>query len=179
MNIKTGSLIAFLLVATFLVSGSGVAEKSCTTENSSKVCVNDLSVSPGMLLVGEKGNISVVLENKGSEPVSAVVTLNTAGPNNTTSIYQLGKPTLMPGETRTVSTSLNGSTPGIHGFRVLVSDADSGKVYGTSEIETIEVRSEPPVELGGPFDRSEFALFALLFSVSVVVGLICRQYRKS
>ncbi|WP_137284624.1 COG1361 family protein [Halorussus salinisoli] len=177
MDVSHAIAVVLLCITTLVAPGTAItANDSCSTVDSAKVCVKGFSVTKNTLLTGEQAKLLVTVENSGSEPATVLVTLNTAGPNNTTGVFPIGEHTLLPGENKTITQTLNGSSPGTHGFRVLVTEADTDKRFDTSEIATIEVRTDPPTRLGGPIDRTEVALVALVLSIAGIVGLGYHQF---
>ena len=160
-------------VALTLAAGPALgAERKCTAADGRKVCLDDVRLSADGLVRGETATLEATVRNAGDAPANVTVVLNTVGPNDTVDTYTLGRTRLAPGETRTVSQSLDASTPGTHGVQLLVVDADGSHRYDASAVRTIVVAERG---LGGALDRSEYALGALVGSVGVAVGLVLRR----
>lgn len=181
MNVRRTLLYAILVVG-ILVSGSlvfaggGASQTSeCQPIEDRHLCLDELTVSSEQLVIGEQGEFSVTVVNEGNSSATGELTLNTAGPDNETNAYEVEELTLEPGETKTVSRAINTSTPGTHGLRLWLIEPSTQHVYDVSEIKTIEILEEHPKELGGPIDRTEIALGALL---AAVLGMIYLGYRQ-
>lgn len=175
MGLRTSVVVGLVLALTATVSFAAVAPAGgattgadCQTIDDQKVCIQDVSTPETLIIGGENGTVSVTIENVGQEEVSPLVVLNTVDPDNETSTFQIGQPTLAPGESTTVTQPLNATTPGTHGVQVVLADSATGQRYDISEAAVIEVREEPAPGLGGPIDRTEIALVALL---GVILGM--------
>jgi hypothetical protein len=105
-----------------------------------------------------------------------VVFLYVLDPDNETRQFQLARQTLSSGESTTINQSLNATTPGRHGLQAELIDPSTGQRYDLSEPVTVDVRSDPPAGLGGPLDRSEFALGALVLAIAGLIGLGYRTF---
>ena len=181
MRFRRGAVLGFvvvlavtLLVGTMSPASGAAAESECQPVENRQVCLQDFSAPESLLIGGENGSISVTVENVGSVEAEALVVLNTNDPNNQTASFPLARPTLAPGESQTIEQPLNATTPGSHGLRVIVVDSATGQQYDTSETVGLEVRSEPEPGLGGPIDRVEIALVAL---VAALVGIVALGLR--
>lgn len=104
--------------------------------------------------------------------------MHTASPENETDVFELEETTLEPGEEHSFSQELNASTPGTHGLRLTLTEPSTRHVFDVSEIKTVEVLAEHPKRLGGPIDRSEIALGALVVSLLGILGLGYRKLRS-
>lgn len=167
--------IAVFVVVT-MVSGVGLAaSEDCEAGAETTICIDDLTVSDDYLIMGEKGEFSLTITNHAEETKTVVPLLYTAGPDNETDAYQMEEVTLEPGASETVTQPIDATTPGTHGLRITLVDPATGERYDTSEIKTLEVREEAPAELGGPIDKTEIALVALVGSL---LGLVALGYRQ-
>lgn len=171
------SVAVFLVLGgLFVFSGIGATQTSqCQPIEDRQVCITDFSLAEDRLLVGDQGEFSVTLENNGSEPVTGALVLHTAGPENNTSAYQLTDIELDAGDSQTITRKINATTPGVHGFQMTVVESETRHVFAVSEIKTIEILEEHPTELGGPIDRTEIALGAL---IAALLGMIFMGYRQ-
>ena len=152
------------------VAGVAGATERCQANGAQKVCLTGVQVSDDTLVVNQTGRVEVTLENQGDQLVAPRVTMNTAGPNNTTSVIPIGQPELQPGETTTVTQPVAGETPGQHGVQVIVTSPDGSHRFDISAIQFVQVTAEPPTELGGRIDQTEISLavlIAALFGASV------------
>ena len=156
------------------VAGATSTTERCQANGDQKVCLTDVQVSDDTLVVNQTGTVEVTLENQGDQPVAPRVTMNTAGPNNTTSVVPIGQPELQPGETTTVTQSVAGETPGQHGVQVIVTSPDGSHRFDISAIQFVQVTAEPPTELGGRIDRTEVSLAVLILAL---VGASVAGYR--
>lgn len=169
-----------LAVAALAAAGAGAtAQDDCRAIDEKQVCVQDVSLSDDELVDGDRGEVSVTVENVGNETVAPAVVLNVVAPDNETGVYQIGQPTVAPGGTAAVSQPLNASTVGTHGLRVQLVDGETRGVYDASEAVTLEVLDEAPRELGGPIDRTEIALAALVLALVGMGALGYRRFRGS
>jgi hypothetical protein len=181
MRFRNRSSLAFLAVLLALLGlavapGIGATQASqCQPIEDRQVCITDFSLSDDQLVVGERGEFSVTLSNNGSGSVTGTLFVHTAGPSNETSAYRLTGIQINQGEQRTITRGINATTPGVHGFRMTVVESGTGHVFDVSEIKTIEILEDHPKELGGPIDRTELALGAL---VAAVLGMIALGYRQ-
>lgn len=181
MPIRQAHAICLVLVAVATLLGAGfgaAASVECQPIEDRQLCITGFSVPEHALLVGqeEEDAFAVTVTNPDQESVTGVVMLYTASPENETNTYQMAEVTLAPGEERTLSRSINASTAGAHGLRVSVMDPESQEQFDISEVKTVEVREEPAPRLGGPIDRTEIALGALVLSVMGIMGLGYRQF---
>lgn len=156
-----------------LAPAAGATER-CRAVSDQKVCLTDVSITTDELVVNQTATVKVTVENRGDQVVTPRVTMNTAGPNNTTSIVPIGRPELQPGESTTLTQTVSGETPGTHGVQVLVVTADGTHRFDISAIQYVEVLAEPPAELGGPIDQTELSLGVLLIAL---VGAGVTGYR--
>lgn len=150
------------------------ATDRCRAAGGQKVCLTDVSVTTDELVVNQTATVRATVENQGEQVVTPRVTMNTAGPNNTTSIVPIGRPELQPGESTTITQPISGETPGTHGVQVLVVTADGTHQFDISSIQYVDVLAEPPTELGGRIDRTELSLGVLLIAL---VGAGVTGYR--
>ena len=120
-----------------------------------------------LLMVG--GVAVVALE---SLLVAGGIALVVAGPDDETQTLELsrdaGRRTLDSGESVTFDQRLNPETPGTHGLQVRLFGQDRSTRYDSSDALTVTVR-EPSPGLGGPIDRAEVALGALVGVMGYVV----------
>jgi|GEM_PF-1298112 len=182
MSTSTGLGVAVVVVAAVLAltaTGGVAAQEACRTIDGTQVCVESASLSDDWLVVGDRGEVSATVENTGNATASPLVILTVGSPNNETGVYRIGQPTLDPGESTTVSQPLDANTTGTHTFRIQTAHGASQQVYDTSESLTLDVREEPPTELGGPIDRTEIALVALALTLVGMVALGYRQLRDT
>lgn len=170
--------LALLLTASMMAGVGLAAEEECESATDATLCIDDLSVSENELLVGDEAEFTVTITNHGEETATGVLLLYTAGPDNETDAYQMDRVTLDTGESESFTQAINASTPGAHGLRIALVDPTTGEQYDTSEIRTVEVREEAPAELGGPIDKTEIALVALVASILGMVGLGYREYNR-
>jgi len=170
-----------VLLATVAVAGptSAQSAEECQEIEDRQVCIQDVS-APGSLVIGdEPGNLSVTVENMGSTNATSVVILYLERPNaNESEQIELARPLLVGGESTTITQSLNASTEGTHRLQIGLIDEQTIERYDLSEVFTIEVRTEPEPGLGGPIDRTEIALAALVVSVLAIAGLGYYQLRS-
>ena len=167
--------LSVVLIAA-VASGVGLsATEGCETGQETTLCIDELTLSDDELVAGTEGQFSLTVTNYGEDTRTGILRLYTAGPDNETNVYNMQQVTLKPETSKTVTRPINASTPGTHGLRVTLVDPMSGERYDTSEIKTLEVREEPPAELGGPIDKTEIALVALVGSL---IGLGVLGYRQ-
>lgn len=168
--------VLVVLVAAALAAGQVAgAETACAADGERQLCLADVSLSTDRTTAGESATLEVTVENEGEDAANASVVLNTVDPENDTESYTLREERIDPGEELTVSQRLDASTVGPHGLQVLVFDGSIDHQYDASEVRTLEV--EPKSDgLGGSVDRAEFALAALLGSLTVL-GVIA--YRNN
>ncbi|MEZ3144873.1 CARDB domain-containing protein [Halobaculum sp. MBLA0143] len=162
------------LVGLAAVAPAVGATERCRAVGGQKVCLTDVTVTTDELVVNQTATVKVTLENRGEQVTTSRVTMNTAGPNNTTRIVPIGRPQLQPGESTTITQPVSGETPGTHGVQVLVVSSDGTHRFDISEIKYVEVLAEPPTELGGRIDRTELSLGVLLLAL---VGAGATGYR--
>jgi hypothetical protein len=167
------AVVAAVVGVTAVTGATGATER-CQATGEQKACLTDVRVSDDTLVVNQTGTVEVTVENQGDKLVAPRVTMNTAGPDNTTSIALIGQPELQPGETATVTQSLAGETPGQHGVQVIVTTPDGTHQFDISAIQFVQVTAEPPAELGGRIDRTEISLAVLLVAL---VGASVAGYR--
>lgn len=181
MNVRRTLWLSMLVVGilvsgslAFAVGGAGQATQ-CEPIEDRQLCIDELTVDDDRLVLGEQGEFSVTVVNDGNSSATGTLLLNTAGPDNVTNAYEVTELTLEPGESQTVSKAINASTPGTHGLRLWLIEPSTQHVFDVSEIKTIEILEEHPKELGGPIDRTEIALGALL---AAVLGMLFVGYRQ-
>lgn len=176
MNARSGRLavLAAVLVWTLALSAAGPAlaadGDACTGADG--VCLGDVTLSTDRLVAGETATLDATVHNAGDDAANVTVVLNTAGPDDATDSYTLRRTSLGPGETATLSQSLDASTPGTHGLQLVVYDGSLSRQYDTSTARTLTVEARG---LGGSLDRSEYALGALVGSLAVVGGIGYRR----
>jgi hypothetical protein len=167
------AVVGVVAGVTAVAGATGTTER-CQANGDQKVCLTDVQVSDDTLVVNQTGTVEVTLENQGDQLVAPRVTMNTAGPNNTTSVVPIGQPELQPGETATVTQSVAGETPGQHGVQVIVTSPDGSHRFDISAIQFVQVTAEPPTELGGRIDRTEISLAVL---IAALLGASVAGYR--
>ena len=171
----TAVVLAFAAVA-MVLSGGVAAQDTCTAADDRPVGIQDVSAPDTLVVDGEDGTVSITVENAGNQSKDVVVFLYVLDPDNETRQFQLARQTLSSGESTTIDQSLNATTPGRHGLQVELVDPSTGQRYDLSEPMTVDVRSDPPARLGGPLDRSEFALGALVLAILGLIGLGYRTF---
>ncbi|MFB6242950.1 MAG: hypothetical protein ABEH80_02525 [Halobaculum sp.] len=159
------ALVCLFCCLLVLPAGAAGTTPRCQATGDKKVCLTEVTVSDDTLVVGERGQVRVTVENQGSQVVTPRVSMNTAGPNNTTGVYPLGRPELQPGDSETLTQPLSAENPGQHGVQVLVFSATGNHRYDISEIKFVDVVEEPPTRLGGRIDASEISLVVLVVSL--------------
>ena len=170
-----GGAVVLLLAALFVgpaVGGTAAATGSCEADGARQLCVTDASLGADSLTAGESTEFSMTVENVGEERATAVVVLNVAGPDDATDSYELRRESLSPGETVTVTQSVDASTPGTHALQGLVYDDGLSHRYDATEPTTVSVAERG---LGGDVDASEYALAALVGSLAVLGGMVYRR----
>ncbi|MFB6109745.1 MAG: hypothetical protein ABEJ60_02570 [Halodesulfurarchaeum sp.] len=170
------ALVLFLLTGAIATGGAGAAATDCREVNDQQLCIEELTVPAEYLLTGERGNFSITVTNPGNATATGIVMLHTVSPGNTTNVYRVDRVRLAPGERITLTRGLNASTVGVHGLRATIVEPETRRRYDVSGVETVRVREEPPTRLGGPIDRTEIALAALVGALSVLIGLGYRQF---
>ena len=158
-----GGAVVLLLAALFVgpaVGGAAAATASCEADDARQLCVTDASLGADSLAAGESTTFGLTVENTGEERATAVVLLNVAGPDDETDSYELQRESLSPGETVTVTQSVDANTPGTHALRGLVFDDGLSHRYDATEPMTVSVAERG---LGGDVDASEYALAAQQF----------------
>ncbi|WP_435063128.1 CARDB domain-containing protein [Halobaculum sp. EA56] len=173
-SVLIGAVVLFVaaLLLGPAVGAAGAQSASCEANGARKVCLSDVTLGSETMSAGESTELSLTVENVGEERATAVVVLNVASPDNETNSYELRKRSLEPGETLTVTQSVDASTPGTHAMQVLVYDGDLAHRYDASEPMSVTVKRQG---LGGPVDTPEFALAALVGSLAVVGVLAYRR----
>lgn len=160
--------IAALLVGPAVGGTAGAQAAPCQANGSQQVCLTEASLDGETLTAGESTELSVTVENTGEERATAIVVLNVVSPDNETNSYELRKRSLEPGETLTVTQSVDASTPGDHGLQVVVYGDGYAHQYDASEPMSVTVERQG---LGGGIDTPEYALAALIGSVAVIGGI--------
>lgn len=168
-------LVLFLPLTLMGVGTSNAATAECQPINNQQLCIEAFSVSDDTLLTGKQGNLSITMTNPGIQNASGVLMLYHVNPANNTSVFQVDSVEVEPGTSETITQSMNASTVGTHGLRAAIVEPETQQPYDLSEIKTVEVRDEPPAELGGPIDRTEIALVAL---VGAILGILVLGYRQ-
>lgn len=175
------SALGMVLAVVIAISAGGAPTQSveeCQSIENKQVCIEEVS-GPDSLVVGERGNISITLDNRGSEDATSVLMLYIERPNtNTSEQIEIGRPSIQAGETATVTQTLNASTPGTHRIQFGAIDQETIQRYHLSEVTTIEVRTEPATGLGGPIDRTEIALGLFVLSLVGMSAVGYRWYRS-
>ncbi|MFB6122469.1 MAG: CARDB domain-containing protein [Haloferacaceae archaeon] len=172
-------IAAVLLVALLL---GAIAEPTLATQRyqsgqGSQIFIQSTTVSSSELVVGHSGTLDIRVTNNGTTSETVSVALIVSGPDNQTDAYELDRPTLGPGATTTITKQLNASTPGTHHLRVQLLDPDTAATYDTSRDITVTVLESPPARLGGPIDKTEIALGALVAALLGMGVLGWRQFR--
>lgn len=175
---QVGIVMVLSLLVVGVLAPAAAGASQCQPIEDRQLCIADLSVSADQVVIGEQAAFEATIENAGNESATGAVMLHTASPENETAVYRLERVTLAPGATTTVSRAINASTPGTHGLRISLTDPETGQVYDVSAIETVDILASHPAGLGGPIDRAEIALGALLLSLLGLLGLGYRQYRS-
>lgn len=173
--VVTGGVVLFvvaMLVGPAVGGAVGATTASCEANGPQQLCLTEASLDDDSLTAGESAELTLTVENVGEERATAVVVLNVAGPNNETDSYELRRKSLDPGETLTVTQSIDASTPGTHALQGIVYDDGLSHRYDASDPMTVTVERQG---LGGSIDTPEFALAALIGSLAVVAGLIYRR----
>lgn len=184
MNANRIVTVAFLgiLVLSFGilgVAGAGASQaNSCQPNGDRQLCISDFTVSNDQIVVGERSEFTITVRNNGSAPATGLLLLHTASPDNVTNVYRFEQFTLEPGEEHTVTRAINATTPGTHGLRLTLSEPSTEHVFDVSTIKTVEVLADHPNQLGGPIDRTEIALGALVVSLIGILGLGYRMFRR-
>ncbi|UIP00880.1 hypothetical protein Hbl1158_05855 [Halobaculum sp. CBA1158] len=163
--------VAALLVGP-AVGAAGAQSGSCEADGAAQLCLTEASLGSDELTAGESTTLTATVENVGDERATAVVVLNVAGPDNETDSLEIRRESIPPGETLTVTKTVDASTPGTHAMQVLVYNDDLAHRYDASEPWTVEVNEQG---LGGGIDTPEYALAALIGSLAVLGGLVYRQ----
>ncbi|QLG26265.1 hypothetical protein HUG10_01340 [Halorarum halophilum] len=177
MGARNGTLAVLVVLVAAAVAAGGVAgadEGTCSANGERKLCLEDVSVSTERIVVGESATLSVTVRNAGDVAANGTVVLKVAGPVNGTDTYALSEDRLEPGEEVEVTQRLDASTPGTHGLQVVLNDGAMTHRYDASEVRTLEVE-ERSAGLGGPIDAPEYALLALLGSLSVLGVVVYRN----
>ncbi|MCU4717141.1 COG1361 family protein [Halapricum hydrolyticum] len=175
MDTRRTLVLLLALSAIGLVAHGTIAQpgQDCQPVDDRQVCIQDASAPDTLIINGDNEDLSITIENVGSTNSTAIVMLDVERPDNSTARYQLEEPTLAPGETATVTQPLNATTEGTHLLQVAVVDDQSLQIYETKTL-SVEVRTEPAPGLGGPIDRVEIALAALIVAL---LGIAALAYR--
>lgn len=156
---------------------SALAVPAAGTQSCSLVCVTDVSLSSDTLAPDEEGTLSFTVTNEGSESVTFRIVLVVAGPDNETQALELTRPkserTLAPGESVTFQQPLNPETPGTHGLQLRLVNEEQTERFDATDPVTVTVQSQS-AGLGGPIDRTEIALGALIGALGGM-GLLVRR----
>lgn len=173
----TALLVLILAVGGVTAQGTTTA-MDCQPVDDKKLCIDEFETPDEALVAGEQGEFSVTVTNEGDVPATGMVLLHTASPENETSAYRLNQITLESGESKTLTRPINATTPGTHGLRVSVADAETGSFFDVTDIATVEVLEEPPARLGGPIDRTEIALTVLIVASMGILGMGYRFVKR-
>ncbi|WP_348611861.1 CARDB domain-containing protein [Halobaculum rarum] len=165
-------IIAGLLVGPAVGGTVGAQAASCQSNGAQQVCLTEATLDGETLTAGESTELSVTVENTGEERTTAIVVLNVVSPANETNSYELRKQSLAPGETVSVTQSVDASTPGDHGLQVVVYGDGYAHRYDASEPMSVTVERQG---LGGDIDTPEYALAALVGSLAVIAGTVYRR----
>ena len=141
----------------------------------SELCIQAFDVADDSLVVEESTSFSVTVQNTGSETATGVVLLHTAGPDDETNAYQMNRLTLEPNASETLTRDINATTPGEHVLQISVIDPTTSERVAVSERRRVTIHAEPPARLGGPIDRTELAVVALVGSLAGIGLLGSRQ----
>lgn len=171
------ALVLILAVGGVYAQGTTMAS-DCQTIDEERLCIEEFTTPEEPLVQGEQSEFSLTVTNDGEVPATGVVMLHTVNPENETSAYQMNQITLDPGESETLTRPINASTPGTHGLRLSIVDPDTGEFYDISDIAVVEVLEEPPMQLGGPIDRTEIALAVLIVATLGVLGMGYRFVKR-
>ena len=174
-------LVFIVVIISPLAMGIGLAADSGYQQvENPDLQISEFTVTKDTVVVGDRieEGFSVTVTNNGSSNTTAVLMVYTANEENQTDSYRVPEFAIGPGESHTITRPLNASTPGTHGLRVAMVDPVTQQQYDVSDIKTVKVYEEPPKRVGGPIDRSEIALGALIASVLGMVGLVYHQYRN-
>ena len=177
MGARSGTLAVLVVLLTATLAAGSVAgadDVACTADGERKLCLADVSVSTDRMTAGESATLTVTVGNVGEVAANGTVVLKVAGPVNGTDTYALSEDRLAPGEEIEVTQRLDASTPGTHGLQVVLNDGAMTHRYDASEIRTLEVE-ERSAGFGGPIDAPEYALLALLGSLSVLGAVVYRN----
>jgi len=159
-------------------AGTGAGQATdCQPNEDRQLCIEDFTVSEERIVTGETGEFTITVENNGTATATGRLLLHTSSPENETNVYRFEQLTLEAGEEHTISRKINATTPGTHGLRLTLSEPSTQHVFDVSTIKTVEVLAEHPEQLGGPIDRTEIALGALIASLIGILGLGYRMLR--
>ncbi|MFC6787714.1 CARDB domain-containing protein [Halobaculum halobium] len=165
-------ILAALLVGPAVGGTAGAQAASCQSNGSQQVCLTEANLDAETLVAGESAELSLTVENTGEERATAILVLNVASPDNETNSYELRTQSLAPGETLSVTQSIDASTPGEHGIQAIVYGDGYAHQYDASAPMRVTVERQG---LGGGIDTPEYALAALVGSLAVI-GVI--GYRR-
>ncbi|MFC7098180.1 CARDB domain-containing protein [Halobaculum marinum] len=173
-NVLWGLVVLFTaaLIVGPAVGAAGAQSSSCAANGAQQVCLVDAGVDADTIVTGQSTELSVTVENVGDERATAVVVLNVASPDNETDSYELRTRSLAPGETLTVTQSIDATTIGTHALQTIVYSDGYGHRYDATEPMTVTVE---PRGLGGPIDAPEYALGALVGSLGVAGAIVYRR----
>jgi len=165
-------VITALLVGPAVGGAVGAQSSSCQADGNRQVCLTAASLDRGTLTAGGSTELSLTVENTGEERATAIVVLNVVSPDNETNTYELRNRSLAPGETLSVTQSIDASTPGTHGLQAVVYAGGYAHRYDASEPMSVTVERRG---LGGGIDTPEYALAALVGSLAVVGAIVYRR----
>lgn len=174
MNWRLVSVVVGLVTVAALAAPVAGTD-ACEAVDGQQVCITEIGVSSDQLTQGDEGELSVTITNDGNQTTTFRLILAVASPNNETNAIELSRPaaqrTLEPGESQTFTQPLSPETPGTHALELRLVTDDRQQRFDASDPITVEV-VEPSAGLGGPIDRAEFALAALVGAVAVVGYLV-------
>lgn len=179
MERRSGTLVVLLVIAALAVAGAptlaGAQQTAeCKASNGTQVCIEETTISDDTLESGQQGEISLTMRNVGQEDASVRVVLNTVDPNNESQSFVIEERTLAPDESVTVTKNLGAQTVGTHGLQARVLQQNGTFLYDASKVVTIQV-VEDRTRLGGELDAPEFALVALLGSLTAMGYLVVQR----
>lgn len=186
-RVLVAALVCLALVGVVATGATG--QESTTTETAAgagaceptdagHLCLASAGVGSGVVELGESTEISYTVENRGDDVTAARVQLSIAGPNNETRSFVLEEgTTLTPGESTSGSLSLTGDTVGLHALQFRVVTPDGAYRFDQSEALTVDV-VEDRTRIGGDLDAPDFALLALVATLTIAAVLGLRIYRQ-
>ncbi|MEZ3115018.1 hypothetical protein RYH80_03675 [Halobaculum sp. MBLA0147] len=186
-RVLVAALVCLALVGTVVPGATGqestatetaVGAGPCESTDAGHLCLAAASVGSNVVELGESTEISYTVENRGDDVTAARVQLTIAGPNNETRSLILEEgTTLTPGESTSGALSLTGDTVGLHALQFRVVTPDGTYRFDESEPLTVDV-VEDRTRLGGDLDAPDFALLALVATLTIAGVLGLRIYRQ-